>query len=650
MRRFIVVVAFYLVFVHPLLAASDTGTSTSLLYPDLQVIVPADKISIEGAGNTRQLQYTHDTFNAGPGPLVIQPALNSASGNYQGSQYIYSYNSSDAWPLNERTPVAGAFIFHSEHGHFHFPLVTFGLYDTSGANGEPGNPIALSEKNGFCITDSFIHDPSLPHAGETGSFGSCSDPTSLRGIHIGAVDEYDKTDPGQSINIGNLPDGTYWLRVLADANNYFAETDKTNNETDVLLKISGNNVQVLRTVIPVLETPPVITLTSPAPGIFVSGNVTLAASPAKASGVQYLLDGLPYGPIISDGPSYTLLWNTATVQDGNHWLAAQTTDPVTGITGTSEVTVVTVTNEARSGPAVQLTDPANDSILSETVTLYAKVASKEPITSVEFFVDDISVGTVTSPPYMVSWDTTKVPDGSHNIKAVATDSQGNVSNSIRVIPTVDNSHPAKLIGTDVSISVDGQGSLSTPAFSTTTANDLLVAFLTYDGPSNSEQTASIRGAGLTWTLLVRSNTQSGTSEIWSARANGTLDNVTVASQQGTDDSFHGSLTVIAFTNAAGTSVVGRAGAPSGAPNIYLQGVIAGDWVFAVGNGSDAVARKPVSGQVLVHQRVDKTANDTFWVQSTKAPSTVNGLVDIRDTQPTNGQWNYAAVEIVATHQ
>jgi len=578
MRRFILVVAFYLVFAQLLLAGSDTGTSTSLLYPDLQVIVPTDKILIEGDGNTRRLQYTHNTFNAGPGPLVIQPVLNSASGNYQGSQYIYSYSSSEGWLLNEKIPVAGAFIFHSEHGHFHFPLVTFGLYDTSGANGEPGNPIALSEKNGFCITDSFILDPSLPHAGETGSFGSCLDPTSLRGIHIGAVDEYDKTDPGQSINIENLPDGTYWLRILVDANNYFAESDKTNNETDVLLKISGNNVQVLRTVIPVLDAPPVITLTSPVSGMFVSGNVTLTASPATASGVQYLLDGLPYGPGISGGPSYDLSWNTTTVPDGSHWLAAQTTDPVTGITGTSEVTVVTVNNEARSsGPVVQLTDPANDSILSEIVTLYATVASKEPIASVEFFVDDISVGKVTSSPYMVAWDTTTVSDGSHKIKAVATDSLGNVSNSTVVIPTVDNSHPPKLIGTDVSISVDGQGTITTPAFSTATTNDLLVAFLTYDGPADSAQTASISGAGLTWTLLVRSNTQSGTSEIWSARANGTLDNVTVASQQGTDNNFHGSLTVIAFTNTAGTSVVGRAGAPSGTPNIYLPGVIAGDW-------------------------------------------------------------------------
>jgi hypothetical protein len=46
--------------------------------------------------------------------------------------------------------------------------------------------------------------------------------------------------------------------------------------------------------------------------------------------------------------------------------------------------------------------------------------------------------------------------------------------------------------------------------------------------------------------------------------------------------------------------------------------------------------------------VDTAAGDTFWVQSTAAPSSANALVDIRDTSPTTDQWNYAAIEIVAT--
>lgn len=111
------------------------------------------------------------------------------------------------------------------------------------------------------------------------------------------------------------------------------------------------------------------------------------------------------------------------------------------------------------------------------------------------------------------------------------------------------------------------------------------------------------------------------------------------------------MPVVAFSNTAGTSVVGRASAPTGAPSVYLPGVIAGDWVFAVGNDWDrAVARVPVSGPVLVHQHVDTQVGDTFWVQSTSTPSLANGLVQIGDAAPTNDQWNYASVEIVAKRQ
>jgi hypothetical protein len=192
--------------------------------------------------------------------------------------------------------------------------------------------------------------------------------------------------------------------------------------------------------------------------------------------------------------------------------------------------------------------------------------------------------------------------------------------------------------------------MSTPPFSTPAAGDLLVAFVSYDGSANSPQTAIVSGAGLTWTLLKRSNAQAGTAEIWSARAVGTLSGAIVTAQPGsTSNSYHGSLTVIAFANAAGTGIVGQASAPTGAPDIYLPGISAGNWVFAVGNDWDgAIARTPVSGQTLLHQRIDTQVGDTFWVQSTTTPSTANGLVDIHDNSPTTDRWNYAAVEIVAS--
>jgi hypothetical protein len=628
--------------------SGQTAPPTSL-FPDLSDIIPVGGISVVQTSNGKQFQYTHDTFNGGPGPLVIQPVYNPASGTYQGTQYIYSRSTSGVWTITQQIPVAGAFIFDSDHGHFHFPFTTYGLY-TVASNGGIGTPVALSGKISFCINDSFIYDSSLPNAGQIGNLGSCNDPTTLRGLNIGAVDEYDQTDPGQSISLTGVPDGTYWLKALVDPDNFFGEKDKTNNETDVKLTISGTSVQILQTVTPTLNNPPSVNITSPASGATVSNTVQLSATPGTSGSVQFLIDGQNFGVLISAAP-YNVAWDTTTVPNGTHWLAAQTTDS-SGIVGTSAVVMVTVSNGVSSGPTVQLTSPAAGSILSATVTLYATVASGQPITNVTFFVDNVVVGApLTAPPYMKSWNTSTVPDGQHVISVSATDSLGNVGNSVPVTLDVDNSNPPLLIKQEVVTSIDGAGFLTTNAFSTATASDLLVAFVAYDGPSSSAQTANVSGAGLSWTLLERSNTEAGTSEIWSARADGTLLNVTVNSLPGSGSTYHGSLTVIAFANSAGTSVVGRAGAASGAPDIILPGVVAGDWVFAVGNDWDkATARTPVTGQVVVHQKIDTATGDTFWVQSTIAPATANALVDIHDSTPTTDRWNYAAVEIVAVHQ
>jgi hypothetical protein len=507
--------------------------------------------------------------------------------------------------------------------------------------------VAISEKNGFCINDSFIYDPSLPNAGALGNLGSCSDPTSLRGLNIGAVDEYDKSDPGQSISLAGVPDGTYWLRAIVDPDNYLAESDESNNETDVLVSISGNTVTELRKVTPVLPPPPDITLASPSDQSTVSGTANLTASTTAGTAVQFLLDGVALGaPVASP---FTLAWNTGTVPDGVHWLAAQTQDPVSGRTGTSAVAKVTVANGATQPPTVTVTSPAAGATVSAITALGATVASSSAITGVRFFVDGQPVGaSLTAPPYLLYWDSQTVSDGPHVVTAQATNSFNLVGTSPEVNVTVDNSHPPNVIGMDATVFRDASDSMTTPAFSTRTPSDLIVAFVAYDGPTSAAQTASVSGAGLAWTLAMRSNSQHGTSEIWVAKASTVLSNVTVTSQPSLTG-YHGSLVVVAFTNASGPGVVGRASAPTGAPDIILPGVSAGNWVFAVGNDWDrAIARVPVAGQVLVHQRVDTGVGDTFWVQSTSTPSTANALVTIHDSSPTTDQWNYAAVEIVAT--
>jgi len=376
--------------------------------------------------------------------------------------------------------------------------------------------------------------------------------------------------------------------------------------------------------------------------------VQLTVATATSSGVQYLIDGQPLGSLITTAP-YSFSWDSTSATNGVHWLAAQTTG-ATGRIGTSPVVSVTVSNSSSTPPTVTLTSPDAGSTVSASVIVSATVASSQTIASVAVFVDGVQVGdTLTAPPYIVFWDTETATTGQHVITVTATDVTGSAGSSAPTTVTVDNSNPPSTITQETVVSVDGQGIMQTPMFSTTTPGDLVVAFVAYDGPNGLPQTATVSGAGLTWTLVERSNNQSGTAEIWAARTDDPLSSVAVMSQSGQGTTYHGSLTVIAFTNASGPGIVGRTSAPSGAPDIYLPGVAAGNWVFAVGNDWDrAVARTPVSGQVLVHQRVDTQVGDTYWVQSTTAPSTADALVDIHDSAPTTDQWNYAAAEIVAT--
>ncbi len=632
--------------------AVQAGSPQPLNYPDFSSIAPTTEMSIVTVAGSRQFQYTHDIFNGGKGPLEIQPIYNPASGTYQGLQHIYSLSPSGAWTIAQTLPVAGAFVFDPNHGHFHFPMASWGLYKVN-PDGSVGGPVAVSPKEGFCINDSFIYDPYLPNAGAFSNWGTCGNPTSLRGLSVGAVDEYDQSDAGQNIPIDTVPDGTYWLRMIVDPNNFLAESDKTNNETDVKLVISGNTVQALQTVYPALNPPPSISLTAPSNGSTVSGTVQLIASRAVGGGVQFLVDGQLLGGPIYSAP-YSMSWSTASVPDGSHWLAAQTTDS-TGRIGTSLVAAVTVSNRGRVDtvpPTVVVTSPAAGSTVSSVDTITANASDDTSVTSVQFYVDSTLLGApVTTPPYMTTWNTLAATAGTHVLSASAVDSGGLVGTSAPVSVTVDNSHPPNLIGIDATVFVDSSGTMQTPPFSTSTPGDFLVAFVAYDGPSDAPQTAAVSGAGLTWTLLKRSNSQSGTAEIWAAKAATGLSSVTVLSQPGNGFGYHGSLTVVAFTNAFGPGVVGQAGAQSGAPDIFLPSVAAGSWVFAVGNDwSNAIARTPVSGQVLVHQTVDTASGDTYWVQATSGPSPGPGLVDIHDTAPTADQWNYAAVEIVATRQ
>lgn len=70
------------------------------------------------------------------------------------------------------------------------------------------------------------------------------------------------------------------------------------------------------------------------------------------------------------------------------------------------------------------------------------------------------------------------------------------------------------------------------------------------------------------------------------------------------------------------------------------------WASVPALWARAVNRTPGPNQTLVSQVPDPTG-DTYWVQSTTAPTASAGtVVTINDTAPTTDRWNLELIEIL----
>lgn len=298
-------------------------------------------------------------------------------------------------------------------------------------------------------------------------------------------------------------------------------------------------------------------------------------------------------------------------------------------------------------PTVSMTAPADGATVSgSAVTVSANASDNVAVSNVQFLLDGNPLGSpVTQAPYTMSWDSTTVANGSHTLSARATDTSGNSATSTPVTVTVSNSPPAGAV-VDATVTKNGKGPV-TATLSTSGSGDLILAFVGSDGIG--KQTVTVSGGGLTWTLVKRTNTQGGDSEIWSAHATTQLSNATVTATQSVAG-YDESLTVVAFSGAAGTGAVGGGSGSSGAPTASLTTTKANSLVFGVGNDFDnAIARTPASGQVLVQQWLDGSTGDTYWVQRISAPVAASGtLATIKDTAPTSDSWNLSTVEILSS--
>jgi hypothetical protein len=234
---------------------------------------------------------------------------------------------------------------------------------------------------------------------------------------------------------------------------------------------SGTNVVSRPIMVSVLKTtavvapncPPTVNLTSPADNATFTAiaNIAISANAADKDGsiskVDFFQGKTLLGTVTSS--PYDFIWFN--VPEGTYTLTAVATDN-SGTVTTSSGTTITVIPPLNAAPAVSITAPLDQATFTTpaTITISAIAADSDgSISKVDFFQGTTLLGTVTSSPYVFTWNNALT--GTYVLTAKTTDNAGAVATSNPVTVVV---YPATVInierqGNSYAISWGGNGTL-----------------------------------------------------------------------------------------------------------------------------------------------------------------------------------------------
>jgi hypothetical protein len=177
---------------------------------------------------TAAVNFGATVWVGGNGPLDVQGFR--AGGSPVMSAYQYFWR--DGKVVGRAR--AGTMGFDPQPGHNHWHFQQFAEYRLLNA----AKTVAVrSNKVGFCIAPTDPVDLTLPHAtwqpSFTGfSFGACGSPTALwvrEMMPLGWGDTYFQSVAGQSFDVSGLPNGTYYIEVIANPDGVLHETTAGDN-------------------------------------------------------------------------------------------------------------------------------------------------------------------------------------------------------------------------------------------------------------------------------------------------------------------------------------------------------------------------------------------------------------------------------------
>ncbi|WP_427895320.1 lysyl oxidase family protein [Kribbella sp. GL6] len=174
------------------------------------------------------LQFSATVWNAGPSPLVLDGFRRQGKDLMDAYQYFY-----DAHGKQVGYQTTGTLEWDGRPGHNHWHFTDFARYSLLNAK---QTEVVRSQKEAFCLAATDAIDYTVKNANwhpfNTDLHTACGDHSSLsvrEVLDVGNGDTYVQTLPGQSFDITNLPNGTYYVQVTANPEHRLYESNTANN-------------------------------------------------------------------------------------------------------------------------------------------------------------------------------------------------------------------------------------------------------------------------------------------------------------------------------------------------------------------------------------------------------------------------------------
>jgi hypothetical protein len=174
------------------------------------------------------LSFAANVWNAGPSPLVVDGYREPGAGKMDAFQYFY-----DASGKQVGWEPAGTMEWDPRAGHTHWHFTDFARYRLLTADKQQA---VRSQKEAFCLAPTDGIDLTVKQAnwrpGNADLHTACGRESSLairETLDTGWGDTYTQRVPGQSFEITDLPNGTYYIEVAANPENRLRESNTGNN-------------------------------------------------------------------------------------------------------------------------------------------------------------------------------------------------------------------------------------------------------------------------------------------------------------------------------------------------------------------------------------------------------------------------------------